>query len=84
MGLPQMGTVWDQIPGNAHILLLLDHLPDDRFVIKCLLTAGLAALEQAVIALRIEQPLFIKTGFLKLMVHVGGQYEIILASDQRQ
>ena len=43
---------------DSHILLPLDHFTDHGFVIKGLLTARLTALEQAVIALRVEQPLF--------------------------
>ena len=37
----------------------------------------LAALEQTVIALCVKQPFFIKTRFLKTVVHIGREYKII-------
>ena len=57
-----------------HILLPLDHFTDHGFVIEGLLTARLTALEQAVISLRIEQPLFIKASLLKTVVYIGSAY----------
>ena len=44
----------------------------------------LTALPEAVIALGVEQPCLIKTGQLKLMVHIGCQDEVISAPDQLQ
>ena len=67
-----------------HIFLPLHHLPNDNLVIKGFLTARLAALEQTIIALRIEQPLFVKSGFLKTVIHVRGDDEIVLVSHQLQ
>lgn len=57
-----------------HIFLPLDHFTDHGFVIESLLTARLTALEQAVISLRIEQPLFIKASLLKTVVYIGSAY----------
>ena len=67
-----------------HIFLPLHHLPNDGFVIESFLTARLAALEQTIIALRIEQPLFVKSGFLKTVIHIRRDNEIVLVSHQLQ
>ena len=61
------------------IALRFQHLPDEIFVFVSLLTARLAALEQAVIPLRIEKAFFIKARFLETVVYIGGQDEIVLA-----
>ena len=53
-GLPAVWTGWKKLGRNFHILLPLDHFADHGFVIKGLLTARFAALEQAVISLRVE------------------------------
>lgn len=78
------GAAGDQFRGNAHVRLLRDHPADSGLVIIGGLMAGLAALPEAVIALSVEQPRLIKTSQLKLMVHVGGQNEVISVPDQRQ
>lgn len=49
----------------------------ELFVIPCFLTARLAALEQAVVSLRIKEPLFVKAGALEAMVHIRGQHKVI-------
>ena len=41
--------------------------------------AGTGALEKPVVTLRVEKPVLVKTRKLKLMIHVGGEYKIILA-----
>lgn len=74
----------DQFGGNTHVRLLRDHPADSGLVVIGGLMAGLAALPEAVIALGVEQPRLIKPGQLKLMVHVGGQNEVIPVPDQRQ
>ena len=43
---PAVGADGEQLWRDFHIFLPLDHFPDDRFVIKGLLTARLTALEQ--------------------------------------
>ena len=76
----RFAAVWadgEQLGQDFHILLPLYHLPNDRFVIKSFLTARLTALEQTVIALCVEQPLFVKASLLKAVVHVGRNNEII-------
>ena len=67
-----MGAVRDTLPRYTHILLLCHHLPDNCFILIGFLAAGFAALEQAVIALGIEQPFLIKSGFLEAVIHIGG------------
>lgn len=78
------GAAGDQRRGDTHSRLLCDHPADSGLVVIGGLMAGLAALPEAVIALGVEQPRLIKTGQLKLMVHVGGQNEVIPVPDQRQ
>lgn len=78
------GAAGDQFGGNTHVRLLRDHPADSGLVVIGGLMAGLAALPEAVIALGVEQPRLIETGQLKLMVHVGGQNEVIPVPDQRQ
>ena len=46
--------------------------------------AWAAALPEAVVALGVEQTRLIKTGQLELMVHIGGQDEVIPVPDQLQ
>ena len=82
--LPAMGTGRKKLGRYFHILLPFDHLPNDRLIIKGLLTARLTALEQTIIALRVEQALFIKASFLKAVVNVCGNNEIILVLHQLQ
>ena len=67
-----------------HISLRRDHAFGDFLVIERLRTARLTALEQAVIALRVKQPLLIKACFLKAVIHVGRDHEIVLVSHQLQ
>lgn len=76
MGLPQTGqreaARWD-----PQFFLLLHHPADSHFVVVGSLTAGLAALEQPVIALGVKKAFFVKTGLLELVIYVGGQNEIV-------
>ena len=81
MGLPQCGQTGRRY---FHIFLPRHHFPNDSFVIEGFLTARLAALEQTIITLRIEQPLFVKSGFLKTVIHVRRDDEIVLVSHQLQ
>ena len=74
----------EELGRDFHIFLPLYHLPNYRFVIKSFLTARLTALKQTVIALRVEQALFIKASFLKAVVNVCGNNEIILVLHQLQ
>ena len=81
---PTVGADRKKFGRDFHILLPFDHFEDHDFVIKGLLTARLAALEQAIIALRVEQPLFIKAYFLKAVVNVCGDDKIVLVPHQLQ
>ena len=82
--LAALGAARNQLRGDSHVGLLCDHPADGSFVVISGLMARLTALPKAVIALGVEQPCFIKTGQLKLMVHIGGQDKIIPAPDQLQ
>ena len=69
---------------DPHILLLFHHLPDCILVIKGFLSARLGALEQSVVALCIEKPLFVEARLLKTMIHIRGDNKIVLIPNQRQ
>ena len=84
MGLPQCGQTGRSSDGIFIFSCRATISRIDSFVIKGFLTARLAALEQTVITLRIEQPLFVKSGFLKAVVHVRGDDEIVLVRHQLQ
>lgn len=70
-------TVRDQRGRDLHIPLLCKHPPDNPFIVIGLVMAGPGTLPQAIIALRVEQPLLVKTRQLELMVHIGRKHEII-------
>ena len=72
-----MRTGRKKLGRDFHIFLPLDHFADHSFVIKGFLTARLTALEQAVIALRVKKPLFVKASLLKAMVNIRGDDKII-------
>lgn len=78
------GTARDQLRGDPHIRLLGDHLSDGILVVIGFLTAGLAALPKAIVALGVKQPRLVKARQLELMVHIGGQDKVIPAPDQFQ
>ena len=82
--LPAVGTGRKKLGRYFHILLPLDHLPNDLLIIKGLLTARLTALEQTIIALRVEQALFIIASFLKAVVNIRGDDKIIFVLYQLQ
>ena len=83
-GPAAVGAPGRQVGGHPHIPLALHHLPDRLPVVKGLLTAELRALERAVIPLGIEQPLLVNPRRLELVVHVGGDDEIVLVPHQLQ
>ena len=64
--------------------LRFDHRADGFLVVKRLLTARLTALEQTIIALRVEQALFIIASFLKAVVNIRGDDKIIFVLYQLQ
>lgn len=76
-GAARHERAWD-----AHVFLLGSHAADDRFIVVGFFAAGNAALEQAEIALGVEEPRFVKTCALKAVVHIGGDDEIILVGDE--
>ena len=74
----------DERGRDAHVALLLHHGTDGGFIVIGFLPAGTAALKQPVVALCVKQPLFVKAGLLKTVVHVGGQHEVVFLCDERQ
>ena len=71
----------DKLCRNTHFSLLSDHAPDGFRVVPGLLAAWLRALPQSVITLGIEEPFFIKSRPLELMVHIGGQNKVVFLLD---
>ena len=80
MGLPQTGQVGTSSLGMCKVALLLDHGLDGVVVVIGALVAGLRALEQAVVALRVEEPLLVEARALELVVHVGREHEVVLVA----
>ena len=66
----------------ARLYLHRNHFPDSLFVVVVLWVTRFCALEQAVVTLRVEQPLFVKTRFLELVIDIGGDDEIVLVFQQ--
>ena len=66
---------------ELHVRTLPDDIPG--FIVNGPLVCRIRALEQAVVALRIEEPLFVKACLLETVIHVGGDHEIILILYQR-
>ena len=83
-GPAALGATRNQAGRDTHFRLLCNHPTDSCLVIISCLMTRLAALPKAVITLGVEQPRLIKSGQLKLMVHIGGQDKIIPAPDQIQ
>ena len=99
-GLATVRAAGNEFRGNAHLQrairfhqtsvrrnavpLRLHHLPHGFFVVKSFRTAGVTALEQPIVPLRIEQPLFDKAGLLEAVVHVGGEHKVVLVLHQTE
>ena len=81
---PAARTFRDEFGGDPHIFLFVPHLPDNGFIVIGLWVAGDAALEQAVVALGVKQAVLVKAGFLKTVIHIGGEHKIILVFHQGQ
>lgn len=77
-GLTADRTAGNELAGHAHVGLLLEHTQNDFFIVVGLLAARLCALEQAIIALRVEQTVFVEARALKLVIDIRGDDEIIL------
>ena len=78
------GAMRNQLAGDPHILLLLQHLQDSGLVVVGLCVAGHTALPQAVVPLGVKEPLFVKARLLKAVVDVCCDDKIVLAPQQRQ
>ena len=70
-------AVRHQFGGDFHAFLLGQHLLDNGFVVIGLLVAGLGTLPQTIVTLRIEQTVFVKSGLLKLVIHIGCENKIV-------
>ena len=65
-----------------YVALRFEHRADRGLVVVRLLVARLAALPEAVIALGVEEPLFVEARQLELMVNVGGEHEVVAAAHE--
>ena len=83
-GLAAMWANGQKLGRNSHILLPRDHFADQRLIIKGFFAARFTALEQTVVALRIEQPLFVESRFLKAVIHIGCDNEVIFVCHRLQ
>ena len=72
-----MRAVRHELAGNPQVALLVDHGTDGIFVVPGFLAARAAALEEAVIALCVEEPLLVEARPLEAVVHVGGEHEVV-------
>ena len=66
------------------IALRSDHVLDNLPVIERLRATRLAALEQPVVSLRVEQAVLVKSGFLKAVIHIRCQDKVILVLHKRK
>ena len=71
-----------QLSGDPHILLKFDHILYDFLIVVGLIVTWLEALEKTVIALRVEDPLFVKACLLKLVVNICCYHKIVLVPDK--
>ena len=61
-----------------------NHSPDCFRIIISFIDRGLCALEQSVVALRIEQTRLVKPRLLKAVVNIRGQDKVVLTLQQLQ
>ena len=71
-----------QFRRNPHIHLFRNHPFDHILVVVGFLVTGFRTLEQAVVALRVEQPFFVKSCLLELVIDIGGDDEIVFVFQQ--
>ena len=65
-------------------MLRRNHFPDGFLIVVGLLVTRFRTLEQPVVALGIEQPLFVEARLLELVVDIGGNDEIVLVLHELQ
>ena len=65
-------------------MLRRNHFPDGFLVVVGLLVARFRTLEQPIVALRVEQPLFVEARLLELVVDISGDDEIVLVQHEFQ
>lgn len=75
-----MGAVGHKFAWYAHVVLSIHHGKNALFIVPGFLAAWVAALEEAVIALRIEQAMLVESRALEAVINVGGEHEVITAA----
>ena len=81
---PTVGALGDKIGRDFHVFLRIHHTVDDFFVLVGVGAARCTALKQPIISLCIKKALLIKAGFLKLVVYIGCDNEIVFLPDKGQ
>ena len=72
----------NQFRWNTHILLFFHHPANEFFIIVSFLMTWLRALQKSIVSLCVKKPLFIKSGFLKTVIYIRGNYKIVLILHQ--
>ena len=78
------GTARDQLGRDCHIFLLFNHRNDSVIVVVGFVVTRHGALEQAVVALCIEQTLLVKARRLELVVDIRREDKVVLILDELQ
>lgn len=81
---PAVGASRYQFGRDPHVPLLRDHPPDLGLVVPCDLPAGHGALEEPVVALGVVEPLLVEARLLELVIHVGGDDEVVLPAEDAE
>ena len=64
--------------------LCRNHFPNGFLIVVGLLVTRFHTLEQTVVALGVEQSLFVEASFLELVIDIGGDNEIVLVQHEFQ
>ena len=75
-----MGAMGHKLARYAHVVLLIHHGQNALLIVPGFLAAWAAALEETVIALRIEQAMLVESRALEAVINVGGEHEVIAAA----
>lgn len=83
-GRPAARAAGNELARHPLVFLELHHLADLPLVVVRLAEAVAAALEQAVVPLRVEQPCLVEPRQLELVVDVGGEDEVVSPFEDAQ
>lgn len=83
-GRPAARAAGNELARHPLVFLELRHLADLPLVVVRLAGAVAAALEQAVVSLRVEQPRLVEPRQLELVVDIGGEDEVVSPFEDAQ